>query len=70
MMLARGITLSHGTVRQWCAKFRPDLRQRIAPATSNGCGPPGSNAGTKHAKSSESPTPITKYELVSLPVVA
>jgi putative transposase len=30
MMLARGVVVSHETIRQWCAKFGHGLRQRTA----------------------------------------
>ena len=35
MMLERGIVVSHETIRQWCAKFGPDLRQRATAASSS-----------------------------------
>jgi putative transposase len=30
MMLARGVTVSHETIRQWCVKFGANLRQGAA----------------------------------------
>ena len=48
MMLQRGITLSHETVRQWCAKFGRALRQRPAPAQGSPGGQVASRRGVHH----------------------
>ena len=31
----RGINVSHGTIRTWCLKFRPDLAEKVVLVTDN-----------------------------------